>query len=421
VNYIWVCDKITLYGRKNRGEYTLYLTDERTNDRPVGRKTSFLAFLLLVTLVLGVAFLAYLESNDIDFRTANLKNVIADIFSSTKEQDAIKIINEIGYSIKEKAVFGTYGDYLIKCTTEGITWINKKGEQVQNIALTMNRPAVRTAGAYLLVADLGGKDIKVFRNTSLHWNFSSETNIINADINEDGLVTIVHEANGYKARVSVYHPLADRPLAFTRTIAECFVLSAKLSPSGKQLVINKIDSRGIRAGTHIEFNHLAQEEPYSNIFRENTIYPALWFTGDGSLFAAGDSEVAYFDREGTLAWEKTYDNGIVYSSNLCSGKYPVVAVADISTQGNGKNTRIDVMNAKGDVMVSYPVEGEVINIQTFSNTIAVNLGREVLFINIQGNEIGRFTARSEVYGVYFMDRKTAAIVTKEGISIINIG
>jgi hypothetical protein len=212
-------------------------------------------------------------------------------------------------------------------------------------------------------------------------------------------------------------------LIFTRTIAENFVLSARLLPSGKQVLVNKVDAAGIKANTYLEFNDLSSEEPFSSVFREDALYPAIWFMGDGSAFAAGDSEMIYLDTEGKLKWEKKYPNGAVFSSNVCLGKYPVAAVADDNTQndtGSG-GISVNIMNAEGDVITAYPVESEVSSIEACSDVIAVSMGREVTFINTRGKTVGRFTAKNEIKRVFFFDKNEAAIVAKDNISIVKIG
>ena len=83
-------------------------------------------------------------------------------------------------------------------------------------------------------------------------------------------------------------------------------------------------------------------------------------------------------------------------------------------------SEIVLLNVKGEKVSQYQLEGTVINIETYSDNIAVNTGREVYFINTKGNLIGKYSSKTDIIGVNFFNKQEAEIVTKGSIVVTNV-
>jgi hypothetical protein len=139
--------------------------------------------------------------------------------------------------------------------------LNKKGDEEKVLQVALGKPVIKSAGNFAVIGDIGGKDIYVINGKELSWSRRIENRILNIDINEKGYVAVVHEVKGYKAGVTVFNPQGME--RFTRTIAESFILSAKVLPSGRQLLINRVDTSQINANTDLEYNDISSEKPFS--------------------------------------------------------------------------------------------------------------------------------------------------------------
>ncbi|MCX7921171.1 MAG: DUF5711 family protein [Clostridia bacterium] len=392
------------------------LPEENINRQQDRKKSSIAAFLLLLVVVVGVAVFVYLKSQNVDLKSISLKDL--DINLLTKGKTNNTEITEIKYETKENQVFGVYKDYIIKCNNDSITWLDKKGEQYWTIQASFSKPIIKTAGSYLLVADMGGKDICVINGKEIRWNKKVDNSIINVDINESGYTALVQEGKGYKAVISVFNPQGIE--RFTRTIAENFVISAKVLAAGKQILINRVDTSGVSASTNLEFNDLSNDKPFANIPVENMIFPSVWYFKDGGLFIAGDSVVKYYDSKRSELWKKEFSN--IYSSNVALGKYAVVAVESGERKGflGGTKTDIKVFDSEGEEYSTYTIEDEVTSIEAYGDVIAASTGRSVYFISIKGKLLSKHNTKAEVTGIYFFGEEQAVILTKNGILVVPV-
>jgi hypothetical protein len=248
-------------------------------------KHKIVAFLLLFLVMVGIAAAMYLKSQGLEIKNISVMEFLSDI-ASTNDNKVIKgndyVVN---YDAKEHPTFGIYKDLVIKCTRDYLTALNKKGEEQWKIPVLLNKPLIKTAGQDLLVADIGGRDVYVIKGRNIKWEIKTDDNIINADISESGHVTVVQEQKGYKAKVITYD--SNGMDIFTRNIVESFVVSAMVSPSGKQVLINGLDVSGVNATTTFEFTDILGNPFAAKVPMQNEIFPSVWYFSDNSVASVG--------------------------------------------------------------------------------------------------------------------------------------
>lgn len=384
-----------------------------TGENPV-KKVSIIVFIILFLVVVGAAFFVYLKSQNIDIKSLNLKEIISNKIFTNSQKSSDKKPIEIRYDAKEHNIFAVYKDYIIKCTKSKIQGLDKTGEEQWSIPISMNEPIIKISGSEMLVADIGGRDIYVLNGKDIKWSTKIDNTIINADINESGYVTVVKEEKRTRGAVTVFNLQGNE--FFTKGIGESFIFMAKISPSGKQVFISSIDSSGIKANTILEITDILGKSISSNkISQEGIIYPSIWYLNNDSMIAVSDDMMACFDKTGRELWNtrNAYPNIKVHSSKVALGKYPVLATG----KPNSNVSEIDILNMNGQQVSQYQIEGSVINIEVFSDVIAVNTGREVHFINTKGKLVGKYSSKSDIIGVNFFNKTEAEIITKNSVVV----
>lgn len=392
--------------------------DSIRDDKP-GSKVSIIMFFLLVFAVIIVAFLVYLKSNDMDFENINIKEFVIETFYEEKgtKTDNRELL-ELSYDGKSHPAFCVYKGLIVKSTKDYIKAINKKGEEVWVKSVSLNSPLIKTNGSELLIADLGGRSIYIFKGKDIKWEERTDYDIVNAHISREGYVTVVQKVHGYRNRVKVYDPYGVE--MFYRNIAENFVLSAGVSPLGEQVVINSINTSGISVKSKLEFIKVLDENPFAAVLKEDMILPLVQYLDDDSLLAASGSCLFYFDRDRTEVWVKQFKK--VYSSSICLGKYIAAAVESENGGGfyGGEKVKVQIYNTKGKQIAGYPIRDKVRNIRSYSNIIAVNTGREVHFIDIKGRLISKAGSKVDILDVYFINKLEAVLVTKNTVKVIRV-
>ncbi len=369
-----------------------------------------MAVLLLLAITL-VSFFAYLRSQSIDPLTFSVQKFFSDS-SNVKQLNEPSKVFEIPYDSKEHPVYGVYSDYLVKCSKDGIRFLDKKGRELWSEGLPLNNPVVKTNGRELLVADIGGRDIYVLNGQSVHWKDKTDASIQNAEIGPGGYVTVITDSTRYNGEVRVYD--GNGIELFRSVIANDFAVTAKISPQKDEMVIDLINASGVKSYTYLKFIDInGKELAGKSLPQETSLYPLIWYTGGKSLFAVGDGSIVSMDKDKNIQWEKKFTK-IAGAGITGSGR---LAVASIGSNGY----ELKLFSTSGKEYSSTQLKGDVRNISTFEGIVAVNGGREINFFSERGRNLGRFTSMSDITDVLFFSKYQAAVVTKSYIAVVDIG
>lgn len=383
-----------------------------------GKRSGIIVFFLLLLVITAIAIAMYFKSQGLELGNISVDEFLQDLIGESKAAaNDVDRDFEISYEVKEHPSFGVYKDVLVKCTGEYLIALNKKGEEQWKIPVLLDKPLIKTGGQDMLIADIGGRNLYIINGKSIKWKISTEADIINADISEDGYVTVVQEQVGYKARVTVYDP--NGMDIFARNIVESFVISAMVSPSGKQVLINGLDVSGVNATTTLEFTDILGNPSAAKTLKQNEIFPSVLYLGDNSVVSAGGKFVTYLDKNRELKWEKEFDN--IMSTAVLQNKYIAIAHSGIGNGAGGNETVVEIFGINGHKTAEFLPEDRVAGLSGYSDMLAVNTGREVYFINSRGKLIGKYTAKADIKSVYFFSKLEAAVITKTNVVIFNIG
>ena len=372
-------------------------------------------FILLFIAILLLAYAAYLKSGGLDANTFEIiSGKILKVFSRNAIDDEERKIYEISFESKEKPEFTTYDNIIIKCTLYGITSFDKKGNELWSVTVKLDKPLVKTKGCNVLVYDFGGRQMFILNSKGVEWEKSFDGDIINADINKQGFVTVLHELEDYKGIVKVFSP--DGQEIFRRIIANTFIFSGEVFPSGNTVVIHGIDISGIGATSHIEFTDLTGQ-PYAALRpQEDVIFPFLFVFDDDSFIVANDKTVIYFNKNRNKIWSNDYNK--VCGAGILNDKFLVAAV---NSKEESDSCVIEIIDRQGNTVGEFrPGDSMVSNIAAYKDIAAVNTGREVYFIDSKGNLISIYNTISDIKEVHFLNRNEAVLITLNSIYIIKI-
>lgn len=390
---------------------------EKKTEEPVN-KISIIMFLLLFLVIIIIVLLVYVKSQNIDIKSFNVKDIFKNSFQILNQDIDANVTSEFQYDLKKNTFFYTYKDNIIKCTKESVIWLDRLGEEQKVKTISTENPVVKIAGAYILIADIGGKDFYIINGMNIKWSHKSDSSIINADISSNGYVSIVKEKKGYKGAIDIYDDIGN--LVFTTVRGGAFVLSTKVISSKDRVLINKVDTADITANTILEFVNMRAEQVGEPAQEDNVILPSLWNLNGDYIIGVSDDVVICYNMNLKRKWKRDYTK--IYSSNIALGKYSIIAIPSDTKSGLiGKSaSEIKVINTKGEEVSTYTINDKVTNIECSGNIIAVNTGSEVYFINTNGKLIGKYISKSLIMGVHFFDRQEAMVQTQNSIVVLRI-
>ena len=240
-----------------------------------------ITFLLLMIAISIVAFAVYLKSAGYDFSTWSVKDAIAFINSKNEKTGSFAASSEISFSQDGSVDCKLYRNYTIVLSKDGIKWYNKNGKLLQESALTLTKPVLRSSDKYMAVIDIAGRDIYFYKDKTLLWTRKLDNQIINADISDAGYCTVVTQSKEYKSAVQVFD--LNGGDEYTKLCAEDIVLSAKAIHDGQDVIINKVVTDKVKTGTQLEFNNIYEEKPFATINIADSILPIVMSNGENEI------------------------------------------------------------------------------------------------------------------------------------------
>jgi len=388
-----------------------------TKPQKTGDKYNIILFFILLVAIICVASLGYLKSKNIDISTINIKDLALEIFNFNKKNKIAEKMYEIKYDIKEKPVFCVYNEYLIKSTKDYFKAYDGYGNEAWGFYTKLSNPVLKTSGSWLILADIGGKYICAIHGKEKKWEIELPANIVNVSVNSDGYVCVIHEAKDSKSAVTVFDKTGVD--IFTTYIGERFVLSAQISLNSKQMVINSIDTSGVKASTIFDFFDLMGNPVGTKVVFEKEIFPLCWYMSGNAVIAVNQNKVVCFDSTGSIKWEQKADGRKILCSNISEGKYVIFALSLDENDGAfaGNYSEIKIYSTDGKFNESFKIDGEVVSIQAYDGIIALNTGWEVYFYNIHGEEIGKYSSNVDITDVFFYSKSEAAVVNRSKVTV----
>jgi len=394
------------------------ISDKKTKEQHAGERKSMLLFVLLLASIACVALTVYLKSENIEFEDIKSGKLFNTLFLHKQENTQASVTFQFKYEFRENPVFCSYKGNIIQYSNKYLKAINQKGKEEWQIELQMQKPVIKSQGDYLLAADTLGRDVCLIDDNKVKWRNTVEGDIINADINSQGYVAVVHQTKNYKSAVSVYDTTGTK--IFTSYIGDRYAISAKIFNSGKQVIVNSIDTSGVKAISRIDFMDML-----GNVLNENysldSVYPQTWCFSNGSAIFLNDSSIICSDKDNQNIWKIEYGDESIYASALIKNKYLVIASAGRDDPESGSETEgIKIYGSSGKLLASYELNGAVSNISTTDDIIAVNTGAEVYFINTKGKLICTYSSNNEIIQLEMLSNDKAAIITKGNITVVEI-
>jgi len=386
------------------------LRDIPEQDRPesAGRAAGIITTFMLILCIAAVAVYSYCRSMGMTAGVQEIFRSLADSSADTVKE--AEVLYTFGFDMRDKPVFALYKGDIVKCSKSGIFFLDRTGRIVRSESIEYSSPIVKTNGSRILVVDAGASDICVMDDDSVVWKDKTDAAILNADISDDGYVTVITSAKRDNNAVRVYesHGLE----LFRKIIANDFAVSACISPSGKNLVLSSISTGAVGPFSKYKFYDMEGNELSELSFSQTgELLPVFWFRNNDSIFAAGVSTAASIGPEGNVQWKEQF-RSIAGAGLVGSG---LLAVAAETDEGNVLN----VYTAGGEKRASVKLQGRPAGLDSIKGVISVYTDDTVFFYDENGDVKGKYTAGEKISQVCIYDKKQAAVITEGEVTVVS--
>ncbi len=389
-------------------------SDSKPKASNIEKSSSFMGVIVSLLLILAialVAFTVYLKSAGYDFSSFKIKDAITFI----KNNKAKSIVaSEISFSQDGSVDCKLYKNYIVALSKDGIKWYNTNGKLLQENAFTLTKPVIRCSVKYMAVADVSGRDIYFYKDKTLLWTKKLDNQIINVNVSDDGYCTVVTQSKEYKSSVQVFD--INGIDKYTKLCAEDIVIDAKTIHKGQNVLINKVVTNGVKAGSRLEFNDIYEEKPFATIAAADNILPILFSNGENEI-AIGQNLILFMDKQGKEVWRKSADSIFCIAPN--SRKYIIIAGKFNNASGITKQ-QVLVLNTDGEEVYSFDQPENIAGIHLYGDRIALRTKKSVYLYTLSGKKLGQYSSRNEIKDAYLVGNREAIVVSGGVISFVNI-
>lgn len=256
-----------------------------------------IALAVTVVMLVGAVYLV-VNRDKISFDA--FRRMIAYHKTETDENGLSELVT---YSGDMDNCFGVFEDGLLSCSATQMELFSRSGQLVLEQTVNIAQPAMDIHGDYAVVYDINGEELYLLHDGGITQSYkASSGHILSARVNSSGWITIVEQATGYKASVTVYNA-AFQPKV-TENISSAYVMDAAVSPDNSQLALVTIgeDSEGF--STVIQFYNVKDGEESGRcvlgsdvVLDLNWQEEALWLEGEYGVYCVQDGAItgAYTD------------------------------------------------------------------------------------------------------------------------------
>ena len=335
----------------------------------------------------------------------------SELMGSSDAWDGSEIrspILSLTYDVSEETEYLLFGKYLAECSRENFFLLDKEGTEVFHKYIDFTTPMLYKHGEYMLVSDLGGRSAFLLKGMKLVWEKNFSDGIVNASVNKNGHIAFVLEAVGYRNCVKVLTPIGNT--IFDWVVADDYVISSEVAPSGAGLFINRLKTSGVSLCSGLELLDMNPEPLLAIESGEDEVFLSARYLDNNMLAVVTESVLRLYSETGELLMREEFESIMA----MCEFPQKKVAVA---VKQNNRSLVMEYEAGAPKGRVLYIARRPVVNLTSDNGYLFVNLGHEVAAINENGEVAAHLTLDSETlygdvsekFGILAVTRKSADI------------
>ena len=360
------------------------------------------ALVVTVILVLGAV---YLVANRDKLNVDALRRAISYRTSSGEEA------TQFSYSAAPSGAFAQLDGGILVCSDTGFQLVARNGETVIDETVAMEQPVVSTAGDYAVVYDAGGTALYLLHKQEVVRTYTPAKgqDLLSARVSENGYLTVVEEASGYKAAVTVYD--TDGEPVITENISSAFISDAILSPDGKTLAVVSIGEDTAGFNTAIVFYNISDGNERTRFVLGNDVVLDLDWEKT-TLWVAGEYGTYCIEKD-AMTVENVDASRNLQSFSLEGDGFAAMFYTNYQGGSAGSITLLDGEGTEH----SLGINEEVLDVSAAGDYVAVLTGNE---LTIYKSDLTLYAATSNSWGarrVLMREDGSALLVTNESASL----
>lgn len=259
-----------------------------------------------------------------------------------------------------------------------------------------------------------------FQNGKVQWENKIEGSIKNLNIGKNGSVAVITQGTGYKSVVITFDKNGKE--LFKTYLASTIAVAADISVEGKYLAIAEVNIGGALVESSIKIIEIDKASKgdttnaliYKYNADSNKLIKDIKYQEKGQLVCIYEDSIHIICKDVESTYLTFNKNVQIADINL---KSYIVRTEEISTGLFSSKTEIILTNIITNAETKYTIDSVVKTLISSEQTVAINLGTEVHFVNLNGWLQKKYTSNQEIKDIV-IGSSIAGMIYRDKVKII---
>ncbi|HJJ13861.1 MAG TPA: DUF5711 family protein [Clostridiaceae bacterium] len=379
------------------------------------KKVIFSIIILIIIIVLVIVSSLYITNTS--FRETMDKYVFRKSITENN-LDYIEIDTENSPNIF------AYDKYIVTLEKNTLTQYSQSGKKEGSLEIQVSDPIFDAEGKYLVVAEKNKQKIYLIYNDNIVWEKDIEGNISKINVNKNGYTSVIISGTTYKSVIAVYDKEGKE--LFKTYLSSTVAVDSSISEDNKYMSFGEVNTSGTLIQSSIKTVSIekAKQTPSDSIINtydaeQNDLLINIQYQDKNRLICMYNSSIHIIKdgKDEVLVSLNEKDNNITFSDiELSSNAYRII---EKSAGLFKSNSTVEIYNTTSKKQNIYNFNGVAKKVYSYGNIIAIDLGSEVLFINMNGWLIKKYNSAQDIKNIVLTDN-LAGIVYRDKIEFISL-
>ncbi|MEF2640984.1 MAG: DUF5711 family protein [Clostridia bacterium] len=379
------------------------------------KKVIFSIIILIIIIVLVIVSSLYITNTS--FRETMDKYVFRKSITENN-LDYIEIDTENSPNIF------AYDKYIVTLEKNTLTQYSQSGKKEGSLEIQVSDPIFDAEGKYLVVAEKNKQKIYLIYNDNIVWEKDIEGNISKINVNKNGYTSVIISGTTYKSVIAVYDKEGKE--LFKTYLSSTVAVDSSISEDNKYMSFGEVNTSGTLIQSSIKTVSIekAKQTPSDSIINtydaeQNDLLINIQYQDKNRLICMYNSSIHIIKdgKDEVLVSLNEKDNNITFSDiELSSNAYRII---EKSAGLFKSNSTVEIYNTTSKKQNIYNFNGVAKKVYSYGNIIAIDLGSEVLFINMNGWLIKKYNSAQYIKNIVLTDN-LAGIVYRDKIEFISL-
>lgn len=379
------------------------------------KKVIFSIIILIIIIVLVIVSSLYITNTS--FRETMDKYVFRKSITENN-LDYIEIDTENSPNIF------AYDKYIVTLEKNTLTQYSQSGKKEGSLEIQVSDPIFDAEGKYLVVAEKNKQKIYLIYNDNIVWEKDIEGDISKINVNKNGYTSVIISGTTYKSVIAVYDKEGKE--LFKTYLSSTVAVDSSISEDNKYMSFGEVNTSGTLIQSSIKTVSIekAKQTPSDSIINtydaeQNDLIINIQYQDKNRLICMYNSSIHIIKdgKDEVLVSLNEKDNNITFSDiELSSNAYRII---EKSAGLFKSNSTVEIYNTTSKKQNIYNFNGVAKKVYSYGNIIAIDLGSEVLFINMNGWLIKKYNSAQDIKNIVLTDN-LAGIVYRDKIEFISL-